>query len=206
MVASFVKLKVKFRVACLYAPSQNLFRDEFYLKCTNHIGPSIPTVICGNLNAVLTRQRTGEDRIVMIFRGRAPSPYPLFFMNVASLIHGGICIQMSVPTLCSVLMVPLPPVSIILVAHILHRMQLKLATYTHVQFWTTCLSSCCSISPSPFLGFTPDRHISPRGVISYISYRLVTPQRLRFFLSGSRYDFDNYSLKSGRVFKRTTSV
>ena len=45
-------------------------------------------------------------------------------------------------------------------------------------------------------------HISPGGVISYISYRLVTPQRLRFF-SESRYKFGHYSLKSSRVFKRT---
>ena len=50
---------------------------------------------------------------------------------------------------------------------------------------------------------TKSTNFHPGGVISCICYRLVAPQRLRFF-SGSPYDFDHYSLKSSRIFKTTT--
>ena len=50
---------------------------------------------------------------------------------------------------------------------------------------------------------TKSTNFHPGGVISCICYRLVAPQRLRFFTE-SPYDFDHYSLKSSRIFKTTT--
>ena len=50
---------------------------------------------------------------------------------------------------------------------------------------------------------TKPTNFTPGGLISCICYRLVAPQRLRFF-SESPYDFDHYSLKSSRIFKTTT--
>ena len=50
---------------------------------------------------------------------------------------------------------------------------------------------------------TKSTNFHPGGVISCICYRLVAPERLRFF-SESPYDFDHYSLKSSRIFKTAT--
>ena len=46
---------VIFRVACLYAPSRNPARNEFFASCANSIDPSVPTIVCGDLNAVFNR-------------------------------------------------------------------------------------------------------------------------------------------------------
>ena len=43
---------VTFRVACLYAPNRNPARDDFFASWTNFIDPSVPTIICEDLNAV----------------------------------------------------------------------------------------------------------------------------------------------------------
>ena len=44
-----------FRVACVYAPNRNPDRDEFLVRCVNHIDPSVPTLLCGDFNTVLDR-------------------------------------------------------------------------------------------------------------------------------------------------------
>lgn len=50
-------------VACVYAPNRNLGRDDFYEFCASKIDLSVPTLICGDFNAVFDRSldRHGSD-------------------------------------------------------------------------------------------------------------------------------------------------
>ena len=41
-----------FRVLCLYAPNRNPARDLFFNSISDAVDPSIPTVLCGDLNTV----------------------------------------------------------------------------------------------------------------------------------------------------------
>ena len=55
LLADFRHHETSFRVACLYAPNRNPDRDDFLTSCTSKIDPSVPTVICGDFNAVFDR-------------------------------------------------------------------------------------------------------------------------------------------------------
>ena len=52
-----------FRVACVYAPNRNPEREEFYDDVCVRVDPSVPTVLCGDFNAVFDRlvDRIGSD-------------------------------------------------------------------------------------------------------------------------------------------------
>ena len=52
-----------FRVACVYAPNRNPEREEFYDDVCVRVDPSVPTVLCGDFNAVFHRllDRVGSD-------------------------------------------------------------------------------------------------------------------------------------------------
>ena len=52
-----------FRVACVYAPNRNPEREEFYDDVCVRVDPSVPTVLCGDFNAVYDRlvDRVGSD-------------------------------------------------------------------------------------------------------------------------------------------------
>ena len=52
-----------FRVACVYAPNRNPEREEFYDDVCERVDPSVPTVLCGDFNAVFDRllDRVGSD-------------------------------------------------------------------------------------------------------------------------------------------------
>ena len=55
VLAEFERRSVVFRVACLYAPNRNPERDDFFVFCSSSIDPSVPTLVCGDFNAVLDR-------------------------------------------------------------------------------------------------------------------------------------------------------
>lgn len=55
VMAEFKLREISFRVACLYAPNRNPDRDEFFASCTSLVDPSVPTVLCGDFNAVFNR-------------------------------------------------------------------------------------------------------------------------------------------------------
>ena len=55
VMLEFSHHNVVFRVACLYAPNRNPARDDFFASRPNFIDPSVPTIVCGDLNAVLNR-------------------------------------------------------------------------------------------------------------------------------------------------------
>ena len=52
-----------FRVACIYAPNRNPARDAFFLDVEVRVHPSVPTLLCGDFNAVFDRllDRVGSD-------------------------------------------------------------------------------------------------------------------------------------------------
>lgn len=54
-----------FRVCCIYAPNRNPARDDFFSFISDSVDPSVPTVVCGDFNAVFDRV---SDR-----RGSLPS-------------------------------------------------------------------------------------------------------------------------------------
>ena len=52
-----------FRVACIYAPNRNPARDTFFSDVEGRVDPSVPTLLCGDFNAVFDRllDRVGSD-------------------------------------------------------------------------------------------------------------------------------------------------
>jgi len=55
VMADFKLHETLFRVVCLYAPNRNPDRDEFFASCESSIDPSVPTLLCGDFNAVFDR-------------------------------------------------------------------------------------------------------------------------------------------------------
>ena len=55
VLAEFSFRGVTFRIASLYAPNRNPQRDEFFASCVPVVDPSVPTFVCGDLNAVFNR-------------------------------------------------------------------------------------------------------------------------------------------------------
>ena len=52
-----------FRVACVYAPNRNPARDDFFADVETRVDTSVPTLLCGDFNAVFDRllDRVGSD-------------------------------------------------------------------------------------------------------------------------------------------------
>ena len=55
VMAEFKFHETPFRIVCLYAPNRNPDRDNFFESCESSIDPSIPTLLCGDFNAVFDR-------------------------------------------------------------------------------------------------------------------------------------------------------
>ena len=54
VLAEFQLNGVVFRVVCLYAPNKNPARNDFFQFVSGTVDPAIPTVICGDFNAVFS--------------------------------------------------------------------------------------------------------------------------------------------------------
>ena len=61
-----------FRVVCLYAPNRNPARDDFFDSLHTKIVPSIPTILAGDFNAVLTGRLTVAVLTPPVHPVRAP--------------------------------------------------------------------------------------------------------------------------------------
>ena len=44
-----------FHVCCIYAPNRNPARDQFFHDLWAKVDPSVPTILCGDFNAVFDR-------------------------------------------------------------------------------------------------------------------------------------------------------
>lgn len=55
VMAGFKFHGISFRVVCLYALNWNPDRDDFFAFCESSVDPSIPTLLCGDFNAVFDR-------------------------------------------------------------------------------------------------------------------------------------------------------
>ena len=51
----FVFCGKSFRVCCIYAPNRNPARDQFFDNLQTKVDPSVPTILCGDFNAVFDR-------------------------------------------------------------------------------------------------------------------------------------------------------
>lgn len=58
-MAEFTYQGTSFRLACVYAPNRNPERDGFFATIESFIDPAVPTLVCGDFNAVFDR---GLDR------------------------------------------------------------------------------------------------------------------------------------------------
>ena len=56
-MAEFMDGNFLFRVVCIYAPNSNLERNSFLLSCADLIDPAIPTLLCGDFNAIWDRSK-----------------------------------------------------------------------------------------------------------------------------------------------------
>ena len=68
LMAEFNRRDSVFRIASVYAPNRNPERDEFFTSCLGFADPSVPTILCGDFNAVFDRakDRRGSDPAVTI--------------------------------------------------------------------------------------------------------------------------------------------
>ena len=55
VLAHFTRSGLTFGVAGVYAPNRNPERNDFFAYCADQIDPTVPTVICGDFNAVFDR-------------------------------------------------------------------------------------------------------------------------------------------------------
>ena len=55
VLAHFKRNDITFGATCLYAPNRNPERNDFFAYCADQIDPTVPTVICGDFNAVFDR-------------------------------------------------------------------------------------------------------------------------------------------------------
>ena len=53
-----------FGVACVYAPNRNPERNDFFDFCISKLDPSVPTLICGDFNAVFDRSLDRRGSVV----------------------------------------------------------------------------------------------------------------------------------------------
>ena len=68
LMAEFNRRDSVFRIASVYAPNWNPERDEFFTSCLDFVDPSVPTILCGDFNAVFDRaeDRRGSDPAVTV--------------------------------------------------------------------------------------------------------------------------------------------
>ena len=61
----FISNEVTFRVAGVYAPNRNPERENFYSYVEDMVDPAMPTILCGDFNAVFNRKkdRRGSNRL-----------------------------------------------------------------------------------------------------------------------------------------------
>ena len=61
VMAEFQHHDVSFRLACIYAPNRNPERNDFFAYCESIVDPSVPTLLCGDFNAVFDRTLDRRD-------------------------------------------------------------------------------------------------------------------------------------------------
>ena len=68
LMAEFRRRGSFFRIASVYAPNRNPERDEFFTSCLDFADRSVPTILCGDFNAVFDRakDRRGSDPAVTV--------------------------------------------------------------------------------------------------------------------------------------------
>ena len=68
LMAEFRKRGSFFRIASVYAPNRNPERDKFFTSCLDFADRSVPTILCGDFNAVFDRakDRRGSDPAVTV--------------------------------------------------------------------------------------------------------------------------------------------
>ena len=54
-MAEFQYHDTSFRLACIYAPNRNPERNDFFAYCESIVDASVPTLLCGDFNAVFDR-------------------------------------------------------------------------------------------------------------------------------------------------------
>ena len=101
-----------FRVSCIYAPNRNPARDQFFHDLWAKVDPSVPTILCGDFNAVFEGQLTGLVRTHLTCRVRVFPLSGIFLMPSVLLTFGGISILLHLAFLGPGGMAPVPPVSI----------------------------------------------------------------------------------------------
>ena len=67
-MAEFRKRGSFFRIASVYAPNRNPERDKFFTSCLDFADRSVPTILCGDFNAVFDRAKDsrGSDPAVTV--------------------------------------------------------------------------------------------------------------------------------------------
>lgn len=55
LMAEFSDRNFIYRIACIYAPNRNPERDSFLASIVNHVDLTVPTILCGDFNAVFDR-------------------------------------------------------------------------------------------------------------------------------------------------------
>lgn len=55
LMAEFSDRGLFYRIACIYAPNRNPERDSFFKTCADLVDLAVPTVLCGDFNAVFNR-------------------------------------------------------------------------------------------------------------------------------------------------------
>ena len=68
LMAEFSRRDSVFRIASVYAPNRNPERDEFSTSCLDFADPPVPTILCGDFNAVFdkAKDRRGSDPAVTV--------------------------------------------------------------------------------------------------------------------------------------------
>ena len=94
-MAEFMNGNFLFRVVCIYAPNSNPERNSFLLSCADLIDPAIPTLLCGDFNAVWDRSkdRGGGGRLMIPPITTARPLYITFSLKPAFLMFGAIFIR-----------------------------------------------------------------------------------------------------------------
>ena len=81
-----------FRVVCLYAPNRNPERDSFFDDLVVHVDPSVPSVLCGDFNAVFDRSKDRRGSHVDDISMRVALLFVFCSTLVVSWMCGGTCI------------------------------------------------------------------------------------------------------------------
>ena len=66
LITEFSRRDSVLRIASVYAPNRNPERDKFFTLCLHFADPFVPTILCGDFNAVFDRakDRRGSDPAV----------------------------------------------------------------------------------------------------------------------------------------------